>query len=86
MANAKKREKRVAVAPDEGEVALDERAAAGMLGLSPYTLSSWRRDAEGPPYVKVRPGRNGRIVYLLPDLKSWLQARRVVPPKRQEAR
>lgn len=51
---------------------LDERAAAVMLDLSPYTLSVWRSTGRyNLPFLKI--GRNVR--YRRADLQTWLEAR-----------
>ena len=41
------------------------------------TLRFWRHVGRGPSYVKVSPGRQGRVIYLGADLNSFLAERRV---------
>lgn len=54
---------------------LNERAAAGYLGVSAATLRSWRCMGEGPIYVRL--GRSVR--YLQSDLDAFLICNRVEP-------
>lgn len=54
---------------------LNERGAAGYLGVSTATLRSWRCIGEGPIYVRL--GRSVR--YLLTDLDAFLISNRVEP-------
>jgi predicted site-specific integrase-resolvase len=64
--------------------ALDERAAAPLLGVSVHTLRRWRRDGRGPAFVKFRGrerrgrGFAGRVVYRREDLEAFLGEMRVV--------
>ncbi len=57
---------------------LDEKAAAGRLGVSVHTLRKWRRFRRGPRFVKIpgalRPGRGraGRVLYREEDLRAFL--------------
>jgi hypothetical protein len=51
---------------------LTGRQAAGLLGLSPRTLESWRLTGEGPPFMKF--GR--KVVYAVDDLRAWTEERR----------
>lgn len=59
---------------------LNEREAAGYLGLSVHTLRKWRRFRRGPRFVKIpggeRAGRGnaGRVLYRRSDLLSYLEA------------
>lgn len=55
--------------------ALDERAAAAVLGYTGAALRLWRREGRGPAYVRF--GRSVR--YLPADLAAWQQAHRVEP-------
>ena len=52
---------------------LDTKQAAQLTGIAAHTLECWRRDAEGPPYVKL-----GRLVkYRRADLDVFIDARLV---------
>lgn len=52
---------------------LDTRQAAALTGIAAYTLECWRRDGEGPPYVKL-----GRLVkYRRVDLDAFMESRLV---------
>ena len=46
---------------------LHEAAAAEYLGLSPYTLSGWRRTGKGPAYRKF----GAAVRYSLADLDEF---------------
>jgi hypothetical protein len=52
--------------------AMDEIAAARLLGLSVATLRAWRHRKQGPPFVKF-----GRSVRYLPvDLQAFIDGSR----------
>jgi hypothetical protein len=51
---------------------LDTRRAAARVGLAPQTLNKLRCIGGGPPYYK----HARKVVYRVPDLDAWLQARR----------
>jgi hypothetical protein len=57
-----------AVEPEE-LIGSDE--AAGMLGLKPNTLTTWRSEKLGPTFLKV--GR--KVFYRRSDICSWLATR-----------
>lgn len=67
----------VAAAPDPGhestelETAIDSRATARILGLSPVTLQQLRARGDGPPFFRI--GRTVR--YRLGDVIAWRDAR-----------
>ena len=52
--------------------ALNTRASATFLGVSPRTLEKWRVTGGGPPYRKL----GARVVYVEDDLVEWVDARR----------
>lgn len=57
-------------------LAVSEKTAAELLGLSPSTLEKDRAKGHlGVPSTKA--GR--RVIYQLADLRSWLDAHRFVP-------
>lgn len=35
------------------------------------TLSNWRTQGKGPPFIKIGKGRNGKILYRLVDIKDY---------------
>lgn len=51
---------------------LDERAAATALGMTPRTMSNWRRVGGGPPFIRVS---SRCIRYRVADLESWAAER-----------
>lgn len=51
---------------------VDERGAAEIVGLSAKTLQNKRVSGDGPPYVKLSPGKRGAVRYRVSDLESWL--------------
>ncbi len=57
--------------------AVDEKAAADLLGYSVKTLQNWRCARRGPPYLKTTGGRS--IRYRIGDLLDYQAAGRVDP-------
>lgn len=55
----------------ELETAIDSRATARILGLSPVTLQQLRARGDGPPFFRI--GRTVR--YRLGDVIAWRDAR-----------
>ncbi len=55
---------------------LTEQEAADLLAVHPGTLSNWRSDGVGPPYVKLR---TGGVRYSRTDLAVWVESQRVDP-------
>lgn len=53
------------------ETAIDSRATARILGLSPVTLQQLRARGDGPPFFRI--GRTVR--YRLGDVIGWRDAR-----------
>jgi predicted DNA-binding transcriptional regulator AlpA len=54
-----------------------ENEAAAVLGVSRGTLSNWRSERRGPPYVKLGGGRVVR--YKLSEIEAFAEAYRVTP-------
>src|SRR4029453_17451374 len=54
---------------------VDEKPAAGIVGLSPRTLQQMRREGTGPPYLQLTPGPRGKIGYAPRALIVWRQLR-----------
>ncbi|WP_405830798.1 MULTISPECIES: helix-turn-helix transcriptional regulator [unclassified Streptomyces] len=46
-------------------------------GFSVQTLRNWRYMEQGPDYIKLSPGRGGRIRYKRSAVEAWLSARTV---------
>jgi hypothetical protein len=56
--------------------ALPAAQAAAYIGVSPKTLTNWRSDGMGPPYI--RHGAPGaRVSYLVKDLDAYLASNRI---------
>ena len=58
-------------APRDREWLLSTNEAAGLLGLSPHTLSKWRITGNGPPFQLL--GR--RCLYDPETLRRWAESR-----------
>lgn len=54
------------------ELAVTERRAADLCGLSIDTLRRYRRHGTGPVYIRIG-GPNGPIRYRVASLDEWLQ-------------
>lgn len=50
---------------------MKEREVADLLRVSRQTLSKWRSDAKGPPFIQV----GGSIRYDRAELQKWLDER-----------
>jgi hypothetical protein len=50
------------------EVAREFRTPEGV-------LANWRQKGGGPPYVKVTPGRNGRVLYPREEVRAFYAER-----------
>lgn len=46
-------------------------------GFSPQTLANWRWTGAGPDFIKVTPGRGGRIKYRRSAIEKWLDKQTV---------
>ena len=57
------------------DMALQEQDLAKRLNLSRRTLQNWRSIGKGPRFLKLSPGRGGRVRYRLEDVLAWEQAR-----------
>lgn len=56
---------------------LDEKQLCAELDISPVTATKWRRNAEGPPFVRV-----GRLIrYPRESFNAWLTSRTVGLPR-----
>lgn len=57
----------------EGTLTPDELAAE--LGVTTGTLANWRSRGIGPEYLKLTPGRTGRIRYTRAAVDVWQSSR-----------
>lgn len=62
--------------PDPDEL-LKPPTVSDMVKLAPRTLSDMRWKGTGPAFIKLSPGKGGRIRYRRRDVESWLQERAV---------
>ncbi|MFC6090731.1 helix-turn-helix transcriptional regulator [Saccharothrix lopnurensis] len=65
-----------AIAVDLDEL-LTPRETAEVTKLSVSTLKDRRWKGTGPAFIKLSPGRGGRIRYRRSDVVAWLAAQRV---------
>ena len=56
---------------------VNEHEAARLLGVAVQTLRNWRHQRRGPAYWKA----GSRVNYLVEDLKSYREKRRIDPEK-----
>ncbi|MGW4691960.1 helix-turn-helix transcriptional regulator [Kitasatospora cineracea] len=49
---------------------------AELANVTPKTLANWRALGTGPEFIKLSPGRGGRVRYPEASVQSWLKARR----------
>jgi predicted DNA-binding transcriptional regulator AlpA len=59
--------------PEKLDRLLRTREAAKIVGVSPRTMESYRRNGGGPPFVKIR---DYAVRYVLRDLLAWIAARK----------
>lgn len=53
---------------------LTAREVGALAGFSVKTLANWRSQKIGPRYIKLSPGRGGRIRYRRRDVEAWLSS------------
>lgn len=63
------------VAHDPDELLTPQEASA-VVKLSVYTLRDKRSQGGGPRFIKLSPGRGGRIRYRRRDIDAWLDSAR----------
>ena len=51
--------------------------AAAILKISLKTLDTWVAEKSGPTFIKANPGRGGRVMFRLSDLRAWLDSHAV---------
>lgn len=50
---------------------LHPRQVAERYGITPETLSNWRRERKGPPFIRLGAGPRPRTMYRLTDVLEW---------------
>lgn len=50
---------------------LHPKNVAQRYGITPETLSNWRREGKGPKYIRLGNGPRPRIMYQITDLLAW---------------
>lgn len=61
--------------PSDSNELLSPAETAGLLKLATSTLKDKRWKGTGPAYIKLSPGRGGRVRYRLRDVEQWLSER-----------
>jgi hypothetical protein len=72
----------------EANMALTEREAAHVLGVSPTSLKSWRCSPPkhgGPPYYKYENRPNGKVRYNPKKILQWYEEK-YLPQKKKGTR
>jgi hypothetical protein len=64
--------KEVGIEP--GETLLTTQEVATYLRVTSQTLTKWRKEGDGPQFIRLGEGQRGRIVYRWSDLVAWLDA------------
>lgn len=62
---------------DDVEIWYAPQEAGPRLGVAPQTLANWRVLGMGPAYIKISPGRAGRVRYSESAIRAWLAEREV---------
>ena len=52
-------------------VFLNQKQLAERWALSPSSLTRWRCEGKGPPYLKLGPAPSSRIMYRLSDVEAY---------------
>lgn len=47
------------------------RDVAKRYKMTPESLSNWRREGKGPPFVKLGTGKSPRVMYRVKDVAEW---------------
>ena len=50
---------------------LHPRQVAERYGITPETLSNWRREGKGPRFIRLGDGPRPRAMYRLQDVIDW---------------
>jgi len=54
---------------------ISAKELADRLGMKPNTLSIWRMNGTGPPFIKFGEGRGARIRYDEAEAIAWVEER-----------
>lgn len=60
---------------------LSPLALAELLGIARSTLDGWRRNGEGPAFVRLGGGRNAAVRYRREAVLEWLVSREEGGPR-----
>lgn len=50
---------------------LHPNQVAQRYGITPETLSNWRRERKGPHFIRLGTGKRPRVMYRLDDVLEW---------------
>lgn len=53
-------------------ICLTEKQTSSILGISPSTLSNYRKEGLGPEFKKVENGKKSRILYTKASICQWV--------------
>ncbi|NUV89971.1 DNA-binding protein [Streptomyces sp. KAI-26] len=56
---------------------LEPKRVQDEYGFHAQTLANWRWMGIGPDYIKISPGRSGRVKYRRSAIEAWLDAQTV---------
>lgn len=56
---------------------MSPREVHSAYGIAPQTLANYRWQGMGPAFIKLTPGRGGRIRYRRRDVEKWLDAQTI---------
>lgn len=56
---------------------LNETEVSELCGLNVEWLRRERWKKSGPPFIKVAPGKRGKVLYSENDIRGWLESRKV---------
>lgn len=59
------------------EALLNTKQVAAEYGFSETALRNWRYMGTGPEFIKLSPGKGGRIRYKRSSIERWLDERTV---------
>ena len=59
---------------EPGDTLLTTQEVAVHLRVTSQTLMMWRKDGEGPPFIRLGERPRGRILYRWSEILKWLEA------------
>jgi len=59
---------------EPSETLLTTQEVATHLRLTSQTLTKWRKEGDGPPFIRLGERPRGRIVYRWSDVSAWLDS------------